>query len=63
MPFPAGSTTDLVGRILQDELAKAVGQTGANVIGGLEIKRNYLDEHTDLFVERLLDQVQPAERV
>jgi len=27
VPFPAGSTTDLVGRILQDELAKAVGQT------------------------------------
>jgi tripartite-type tricarboxylate transporter receptor subunit TctC len=26
VPFPAGSTTDLVGRILQDELAKAVGQ-------------------------------------
>jgi tripartite-type tricarboxylate transporter receptor subunit TctC len=27
VPFPAGSTTDLVGRILQDELAKAIGQT------------------------------------
>jgi tripartite-type tricarboxylate transporter receptor subunit TctC len=27
VPFPAGSTTDLVGRILQDELAKALGQT------------------------------------
>lgn len=27
VPFPAGSTTDLVARILQDELAKAVGQT------------------------------------
>jgi tripartite-type tricarboxylate transporter receptor subunit TctC len=27
VPFPAGSTTDLVGRILQDELSKAVGQT------------------------------------
>ncbi len=26
VPFPAGSTTDLVGRILSDELAKAVGQ-------------------------------------
>lgn len=43
-----------------DKLTKAVGQTGANVIGGLEIKRNYLDAHTDLFVERLLDVVQPA---
>jgi tripartite-type tricarboxylate transporter receptor subunit TctC len=27
VPFPPGSTTDLVGRILQDELSKAVGQT------------------------------------
>ncbi|MFZ5692800.1 MAG: Bug family tripartite tricarboxylate transporter substrate binding protein [Pseudomonadota bacterium] len=27
VPFPPGSTTDLVGRILQDELAKAIGQT------------------------------------
>ena len=27
VPFPAGSTTDLVGRILADELSKAVGQT------------------------------------
>lgn len=27
VPFPAGSTTDLVGRILQDELSKAIGQT------------------------------------
>jgi flavodoxin len=43
-----------------DKLSHAVGQTGADVIGGLEIKRNYLDQHTDLFVERLLDRVQPA---
>ena len=43
-----------------DKLSTAVGQTGAEVIGGLEIKRNYLDEHTDLFVERLLGVVQPA---
>lgn len=27
VPFPAGSTTDLVGRILADELSKAVGQS------------------------------------
>lgn len=26
VPFPAGSTTDLVGRILSDELGKAIGQ-------------------------------------
>ena len=43
-----------------DKLTTAVGQTGADVIGGLEIKRNHLDRHTDLFVERLLAVVQPA---
>ena len=40
-----------------DKLTDAVGQTGADVVGGLEIKRNYLDQHTDLFVERLLGAV------
>jgi flavodoxin len=40
-----------------DKLTAAVGQTGADVVGGLEIKRNYLDQHTDLFVERLLGAV------
>jgi flavodoxin len=43
-----------------DKLTDAVRQTGADVAGGLEIKRNHLDEHTDLFVERLLDVLQPA---
>ncbi len=38
-----------------DKLTTAVGQTGADVVGGLEIKRNHLEAHTDLFVERLLD--------
>lgn len=37
-----------------DKLSTAVGATGAEVIGGLEIKRNHLDMHTDMFVERLL---------
>ena len=37
-----------------DKLSTAVGQTGADVVGGLEVKRNHLDQHTDLFVERLL---------
>lgn len=41
-----------------DKLSTAVGQTGADVVGGLEIKRNYLEQHTDLFVERLLGVVQ-----
>ena len=43
-----------------DKLATAVGQTGAEVVGGLEIKRNYIDQHTDLFVERLLGAVASA---
>lgn len=43
-----------------DKLSKAVGQTGAQVLGGLELKRNHLDQHTDLFVERLLGVVQPV---
>jgi len=43
-----------------DKLTNAVVQTGADVIGGLEVKRNYLDQHTDLFVERLLGVVDPA---
>jgi flavodoxin len=41
-----------------DKLTTAVGQTGAEVVGGLEVKRNYLDAHTDLFVERLLGVVE-----
>jgi flavodoxin len=41
-----------------DKLSTAVGQTGAEVVGGLEIKRNYLPQHTDLFVERLLGVVE-----
>jgi len=43
-----------------DKLSTAVGQTGAEVVGGLEIKRNYIDQHTDLFVERLLGVVETA---
>ncbi|MDJ0771546.1 MAG: hypothetical protein QNJ12_22360 [Ilumatobacter sp.] len=43
-----------------DKLTTAVGQTGADVVGGLEIKRNHLDEHTDLFIERLLGALESA---
>lgn len=43
-----------------DKLTDAVRQTGADVAGGLELRRDRLDEHTDLFVERLLDVVQPV---
>lgn len=41
-----------------DKLADAVGQTGADVVGGLEIKRNHLDAHTDMFVARLLNALE-----
>ena len=34
-----------------DKLTGAVAATGADVIGGLEIKRNKLDEHTEMFAE------------
>jgi flavodoxin len=43
-----------------EKLDAAVAQTGAEVIGGLEIKRNHLPQHTDLFVERLLGAVAVA---
>lgn len=43
-----------------DKLSIAVGQTGADVVGGLEVKRNFLDQHTDLFVERLLGVLESA---
>ena len=40
-----------------DKLTAAVAQTGADVVGGLEVKRNHLDQHTDLFVDRLLSAI------
>ena len=43
-----------------DKLVTAVGATGADVVGGLLIKRNFLDQHTDAFVDRLLGVVEPA---
>lgn len=43
-----------------EKLDASVSATGAEVIGGLEIKRNFLDQHTDLFVERLLTVVAPV---
>jgi flavodoxin len=40
-----------------DRLTHAVGATGAEVIGGLQIKRNHLEEHTEAFSSRLIDAV------
>lgn len=43
-----------------DKLTDAVGDTGANVIGGLALSRSKLGAHTDEFVTRLLAAVQPV---
>jgi flavodoxin len=43
-----------------DKLTQAVAATGADVIGGLLVKRNHLDKHTDAFVERLVGAVETA---
>jgi flavodoxin len=40
-----------------DKLSHAVGATGADVIGGLLIKRNHLEKHTEAFAERLVGAV------
>ena len=44
-----------------DKLTRAVGDTGAYVIGGLAISRSKLDEHTELFVSRLVDALTSSE--
>ena len=43
-----------------ERLSGAVSATGADVIGGLEIKRNFLAQHTDEFVSRLVGAVESA---
>jgi len=43
-----------------DKLTDAVADTGANVIGGLAMLRSKLPEHTDVFVERLLEATSPV---
>lgn len=40
-----------------DKLTAAVGATGADVIGGLLVKRNHLEAHTEAFAERLVGAV------
>ncbi len=42
-----------------DKLNKAVGETGAQIIGGLAMNRGKLDEHAEVFVERLLEATTP----
>jgi flavodoxin len=36
-----------------DRLSTAVGQTGADVVGGLLIKRNHIEYHSEVFADRL----------
>jgi hypothetical protein len=38
-----------------DKLDRALGDTGAYVIGGLALHRRKLDEHSEIFAERLVD--------
>jgi flavodoxin len=40
-----------------DKLTRALGDTGAYVIGGLAMSRSKLDEHTEAFATRLVDAV------
>lgn len=38
-----------------DKLDRALGDTGAYVIGGLALNRGKLDEHSEVFARRLVD--------
>ena len=37
-----------------DRLSTAVGRTGAEVVGGLQIKRNRIEHHSEVFADRLI---------
>ena len=37
-----------------ERLSTAVGQTGADVVGGLLIKRNHIEYHSEVFADRLI---------
>ena len=43
-----------------DKLTQAVGDTGAYVVGGLAISRSKLDQHSEIFAERLVDAMSAA---
>jgi flavodoxin len=43
-----------------DKLSTAVSATGADVVGGLLIKRNHLAKHTEAFAQRLIGAVESA---
>lgn len=43
-----------------DKLTRAVGDTGAYVIGGMQLHRRHLEEHSEEFASRLVAAVAPA---
>ncbi len=43
-----------------DKLTSAVQDRGADVLGGLALSRTKLDQHSEIFVERLLANLPPA---
>lgn len=43
-----------------DKLTQAVGDTGAYVVGGLAMSRGKLDQHSEIFAERLVDALAVA---
>ncbi|MEM8619721.1 MAG: hypothetical protein AAGF73_08365 [Actinomycetota bacterium] len=43
-----------------DKLDQALGDTGAYVIGGLAMSRSKLEEHTEVFAERLVEALATA---
>ena len=43
-----------------EKLTDAVGDTGANVIGGMALHRGKLEAHSELFAERRLDATAPV---
>lgn len=43
-----------------DKLDQALGDTGAYVIGGLAMSRSKLDEHSEVFAERLVEALATA---
>ena len=67
IPYPAGGTTDVMARSLQEPLQKALGQTiivdnkagAAGVLGAREVARAKPDGHTLLFVNSGILSVTP----
>jgi flavodoxin len=43
-----------------DKLTHAVAATGADVVGGLLVKRNHLEAHTEAFASRLVGAIENA---